>query len=142
MVPPVRTAASKLEMVLDAPEIVLFVSVSVVALPTKVSVEVGKVNVPVLTIVAITGLVKVLLVSVSVVARPTKVSVEVGSVRVPVFTMVAMTGAVKVLLVSVAVAAFLVASEVLSTLPSPTSPLTIPVGVLITGLVSVLLVKV
>ena len=36
----------------------------------------------------------------------------------------------------------LFASEVLSTLPRPTSPLTIPVGVVITGEVSVLLVKV
>ena len=34
---------------------VLFVNVSVVARPTKVSVDVGSVNVPVLVIVAITG---------------------------------------------------------------------------------------
>jgi hypothetical protein len=39
--------------------IVLLVSVSVVALPTKVSVEVGNVSVPVLTIELITGVVKV-----------------------------------------------------------------------------------
>ena len=45
---------------------VLFVSVSVVARPTKVSVEVGSVRVPVLEIVEMTGLVKVLLVRVSV----------------------------------------------------------------------------
>ena len=45
---------------------VLLVSVSVVALPTRVSVEVGRVRVPVLEIVEMTGLVKVLLVSVSV----------------------------------------------------------------------------
>ena len=38
---------------------VLFVSVSVVARPTKVSVEVGNVSVPVLTILAITGVVRV-----------------------------------------------------------------------------------
>ena len=44
---------------------VLFVKVSVVALPTKVSVLVGNVSVPVLTIVEITGDVKVLLVSVT-----------------------------------------------------------------------------
>ena len=46
------------------------------------------------------------------------------------------------LFVRVTVAEFLVESEVLSTLPRPTSPLTIPVGVLITGLVSVLFVSV
>jgi hypothetical protein len=39
--------------------IVLLVSVSVVALPTKVSVEVGNVNVPVLTIELITGVTSV-----------------------------------------------------------------------------------
>ena len=44
---------------------VLFASVSVVARPTKVSVEVGNVNVPVLEIDDIIGVVKVLLVSVS-----------------------------------------------------------------------------
>lgn len=42
----------------------LFVSVSVVALPTRVSVEVGRVSVPVLTIVLMTGEVSVLFVSV------------------------------------------------------------------------------
>ena len=52
------------------------------------------------------------------------------------------TGEVRVLFVRVAVALFFVASEVLSTFPSPTSPFTIPVGVVITGLVSVLLVSV
>jgi hypothetical protein len=61
--------------------------------------------VPVLTIVPITGDVKVLLVSVSVVARPTRVSVEVGKVSVPVLTIVPITGEVKVLLVSVSVVA-------------------------------------
>ena len=65
------------------------------------SVDVGSVKVPVLTIVPMTGLVKVLFVSVSVVLRPTRVSVDVGSVNVPVLTMVAMTGAVSVLLVAV-----------------------------------------
>jgi len=63
---------------------VLFVSVSVVARPTKVSVEVGSVRVPVLEMLEMTGLVRVLFVSVSVVALPTRVSVEVGRVRVPV----------------------------------------------------------
>lgn len=43
---------------------VLFVSVSVVALPTNVSVDVGSVSVPVFEIVEITGEVRVLLVSV------------------------------------------------------------------------------
>ena len=37
----------------------LFVSVSVVALPTRVSVEVGRVRVPVLTMVLMTGAVNV-----------------------------------------------------------------------------------
>lgn len=46
------------------------------------------------------------------------------------------------LFVSVTVALFFVASEVLSTLPRPTSPFTIPVGVFITGEVRVLLVRV
>ena len=45
---------------------VLLVSVSVVALPTNVSVLVGSVNVPVLLMLEITGAVRVLLVSVSV----------------------------------------------------------------------------
>jgi hypothetical protein len=52
--------------VLVEPLIDLFVSVSVVALPTKVSVLVGKVNVPVFVMVEITGLVNVLFVSVCV----------------------------------------------------------------------------
>lgn len=78
---------------------------SVVARPTKVSVAVGKVNVPVLEIVAMIGVVNVLFVNVSVVARPTKVSVDVGKVSVPVFTIVAITGAVNVLFVSVSVVA-------------------------------------
>jgi hypothetical protein len=63
---------------------VLFVNVSVVARPTKVSVDVGKVSVPVFTIVAITGAVNVLFVNVSVVALPTKVSVVIGNVNVGV----------------------------------------------------------
>jgi hypothetical protein len=46
------------------------------------------------------------------------------------------------LLVNIAVAEFFVASLVLSTLPSPTSHFTIPVGLFISGLVSVLLVRV
>ena len=45
---------------------VLLVRVSVVALPTNVSVLVGRVNVPVLLMLAITGAVRVLLVSVCV----------------------------------------------------------------------------
>jgi len=45
--------------VFDVKEIDLFVNVSVVARPTNVSVEVGKVNVPVLTIDEITGVVSV-----------------------------------------------------------------------------------
>lgn len=84
---------------------VLFVNVSVVALPTKVSVEVGKVKVPVFEIEEIIGVVRVLFVNVSVVALPTRVSVEVGRVNVPELTMVAITGEVKVLFVNVSVVA-------------------------------------
>ena len=47
-------------------EILLFVNISVVAFPTNVSVEVGNVNVPILTIVDITGDVNVLFVNVFV----------------------------------------------------------------------------
>ena len=54
-----------LDNVLLLPLIVLLVSVSVVALPTKVSVAVGNVTVPVFEIVEITGAVNVLLVNVS-----------------------------------------------------------------------------
>ena len=56
---------------------VLLVSVSVVALPTKVSVDVGNVSVPVLTILAITGVVRVGLVA------KTLAPVPVSSVRTP-----------------------------------------------------------
>jgi len=59
----------------------LFVSVCVAARPTKVSVPVGSVSVPLFTMVAMTGLVSVLFVSVSVVVLPTSVSVATGSVR-------------------------------------------------------------
>ena len=51
---------------------VLLVRVSVVARPTKVSVDVGNVNVPVLLIELIIGVVKVLLVSVAVPVFVTK----------------------------------------------------------------------
>ena len=51
---------------------------SVVALPTKVSVEVGSVSVPVLTMVAITGAVSVLFVSVAASVVPTFVSRSVA----------------------------------------------------------------
>ena len=60
----VKDALPILVKVLLAPLIVLLVRVSVVALPTKVSVAVGKVIVPVLEIVEIIGAVKVLLVKV------------------------------------------------------------------------------
>ena len=68
--------------VLFAPFIVLLVKVSVVSLPTKVSVEVGKVNVPVLLILDIIGKVSVLLVKVSVVSLRTTVPVAFGRVIV------------------------------------------------------------
>jgi hypothetical protein len=62
--------------------------VSVVALPTKVSVEVGNVNVPVLTIEAMVGVVNVLLVN---------VSVPVNVANVPVVGNVTLVVAVRVL---------------------------------------------
>src|SRR5210317_2122198 len=61
------------EMVLLSASIVLFVKVSVVALPTNVSVDVGNVIVPVFEIDEITGVVKVLFVNVS---EPAKVANE------------------------------------------------------------------
>ena len=87
--------------VFDAPDRVLLVSVSVVARPTSVSVLVGRVRVPVLTIVAMTGAVSVLFVSVSVVFLPTKVSVVEGRVNVPLLSICAIVGVVSVLFVSV-----------------------------------------
>jgi hypothetical protein len=60
----------------------LFVNVSVVFLPTSVSVEVGSDNVPVFTILVIIGSVSVLFVKVSTTALPTRVSVVVGNVSV------------------------------------------------------------
>jgi hypothetical protein len=60
------SAFSMFVMLLPVPSasMVLFVRVSVVAFPTSVSVEVGRVTVPVLLIEDITGLVNVLLVRV------------------------------------------------------------------------------
>ena len=52
------------ESVLVDPEMLLLVSVSVVAFPTRVSVLVGRVTVPVFDIELMTGVVSVLLVSV------------------------------------------------------------------------------
>ena len=68
------------------PLIDLFVSVSVVALPTKVSVLVGSVNVPVFVMVDITGLVNVLFVSVCVPVRvaTTLVSMAIVTALAPV----------------------------------------------------------
>ena len=78
---------------------------SVVWRPTSVSVDVGRVSVPVFVMVAMVGLVRVLFVKVSVVWRPTSVSVDVGNVSVPEFVMVAIVGAVKVLFVNVSTVA-------------------------------------
>jgi len=61
---PERLALVRPLIVLEPAAIVLLVRVSVVARPTRVSVEIGRVRVPVLTIVEITGLVRVLFVSV------------------------------------------------------------------------------
>jgi len=62
----VSEALAIFDNVLVEPLIDLFVSVSVVARPTNVSVDVGKVNEPVFVMVEITGAVSVLLVSVCV----------------------------------------------------------------------------
>ena len=56
---------SVIVIVFEALSMVLFVNVSVVSLPTKVSLDVGNVNVPVFEIELITGVVKVLFVNVS-----------------------------------------------------------------------------
>ena len=62
---------------------VLFVRVSVVSLPTNVSVEVGSVKVPVLTMVLITGDVKVLLVRACIPLKVTTVlSIDIVPVEV------------------------------------------------------------
>lgn len=69
--------------VLLEPLILLFVSVSVVSRPTKVSVDVGRVSVPVLLMVEIIGELRVLLVRLSVPASVAKVPV-VGNVTLVV----------------------------------------------------------
>ena len=71
----VRAEFGRFVMVLLAPLIVLLVSVSVVARPTKVSVEVGKVSVPVLLMLDITGVVRVLFVKV---CEPVRVTTELS----------------------------------------------------------------
>jgi hypothetical protein len=71
----------------------------------SVPVDVGRVKVPVLLILLITGEVRVLFVNVSVVARPTSVSVDVGKVNVPLLLILLITGEVSVLLVRVSVVA-------------------------------------
>jgi hypothetical protein len=60
----VNDALPMFDNVLLAASIVLLVSVSDVARPTKVSVDVGSVNVPVFTICEMIGVVNVLFVSV------------------------------------------------------------------------------
>ena len=71
------------ERVLLDPLIVLFVKVSVVARPTRVSVPVGRVIVPPLEILEIAGVVKVLFVNVSLPANVASVPV-VGNVTLVV----------------------------------------------------------
>jgi hypothetical protein len=82
----VRAELPMLLKVFVEPLIDLLVSVSVVALPTKVSVLVGNVNVPVFVIVEITGLVNVLFVSVCVPVRvaTTDVSIAIVTAVAPV----------------------------------------------------------
>ena len=69
----VRLLLPMSESVLLLPLMVLLVSVSVVALPTKVSVEVGRVSAPVLLMLLIIGLVRVLLVRIWVSSSVTNV---------------------------------------------------------------------
>jgi hypothetical protein len=75
----VRAELPMLLKVFVEPLIDLLVNVSVVALPTKVSVLVGNVNVPVFVIVEITGLVNVLFVSVCV---PVNVATTLVSIAI------------------------------------------------------------
>lgn len=71
--------------VLVEPLIDLFVKVSVVARPTRVSVDVGKVSVPVLLMVLITGVVNVLFVNVCVPVKVTTVeSIAIVTAAAPV----------------------------------------------------------
>ena len=95
----VRAELGRFVNVLDDPLIDLLVNVSVVALPTKVSVEVGKVKTPVLLIEAILGRVKVLFVSVwvavfVVTVSPATVALEDADrvVNAPVLAVVAPIG--------------------------------------------------
>ena len=118
-------APASIELV--AAPIVLLVRVSVVSLPTSLSVDVGRVRVPVLTIVAIMGAVSVLLVRISTVAFPTKVSVVVGRVRVPApLTIVAIIGAVSVLLSSVCASDVPTTAPVGTTFAVSTTPVPFP----------------
>ena len=105
---------------------------------TKVSGPVGKVKVPPLVIVDITGLVNVLFVNVSLEVRATKVSGPVGRVKVPPLVIVDITGLVNVLLLTTAdeLAVKIVLGPVGKV---RTPPLVIE---LITGIVSVLPTKV
>jgi len=83
----VRAELPMLVKVFVDPLMDLFVNVSVVALPTKVSVLVGSVNVPVFVMVEITGLVNVLLVSVCVpnTVTTTDVSMAIVTALAPVY---------------------------------------------------------
>jgi hypothetical protein len=81
--------------------IVLFDNISLPSRVANVLVPVGKVMVPELEILEITGVVNVLLVNVSLPARVANVCVPVGKVIVPELEMLEITGAVNVLLVNV-----------------------------------------
>ncbi len=93
----------------------LFDNVSVVARPTRVSVAVGNVSVPVLLIAEMIGLVSVLFVNVSVVARPTRVSVALGRVST-LFTVCDPVIVVVVPAVPAALNAILIVGSVASTI--------------------------
>ena len=84
--------------------IVFLLKISLVDSPTKTSVVVGNVIVPLFMMVEIVGNINVLLVNVSVVSRPTKLVFICGKVRVaPLFKMLFITGEINVLLFKVSV---------------------------------------
>lgn len=92
----------------------LLINVSVVFRPIKVSVTVGRVKVPVLTILEIVGRMNVLLLKISVVALPINVSVDEGNVNIPPLLIVEIAGEVSVLFVKVSTEFFVTIVSLMS----------------------------